>query len=287
MTAYDAIVIGGGAAGLSAGLMLGRARRRTLIVDAGRPRNAPSPASHGVFTRDGVPPGELLREARAQLARYPAATVRQALAESARPGSGGFEVTLSDGVVSARRLLLAPGVRDELPAIEGLPALWGTGVLHCPYCHGWEVRDQPLAVYWGDPAAAALLTLVLGLTPDLRDPLARRGVEVVEAPLRRIEATPGGVRLHFADGRAEERRALFLRPPYRLECAPADALGCERTDAGLLQIGPDHQTSVPGVYAAGDAAEPVHQVLIAAASRARAAMMLNRALADADLREPA
>jgi thioredoxin reductase len=296
---YDVIVAGGGAAGLSAALMLGRARRRTLVLDAGEPRNAPSPASHGVFTRDGAPPAELLREARAQLGPYATVTLCDVAAAGARPVEGGFEVDLSSGGRAyARRLLLAVGVRDELPAIEGLAGLWGTRVLHCPYCHGWEVRDQPLAVHLADRSSVPLMTLLPGWTHDLlvcaepaaglsgeeRDLLAARGVAIVEAPLTRVAAWNDGLTLEFADGRIESRRALFLRPPHVVRGPLPSRLGCELTEAGYLRIGQDHQTSIPGVYAAGDAAGPLHQVLTAAASGQQAAMALNRDLAEADFR---
>jgi thioredoxin reductase len=296
---YDVLVVGGGAAGLSAALMLGRARRRTLVLDAGEPRNAPSPASHGVFTRDGAPPGELLREARAQLAPYATVTLRDVAAVGAHPVAGGFEVELAGGGrASARRLLLAVGVRDELPAIEGLAGLWGTRVLHCPYCHGWEVRDQPLAVHLADRSSVPLMTLLLGWTGDLlvcaepaaglsgdeRHLLAARGVTLIEAPLSRVAASKDGVTLEFADGRIEFRRALFMRPPHVVRGPLPGLLGCALSEAGYLRVGPDQQTSVPGVYAAGDAAGPLHQVLAAAASGQQAAMALNRDLAETDFR---
>jgi thioredoxin reductase len=296
---HDVIVVGGGPAGLSAALVLGRARRRTLVLDAGEPRNGPSPASHGVFTRDGAPPGELLRQARAQLAPYTTVTLCDVAAVGARPVEGGFEVGLANGGrARARRLLLAVGVKDELPAIEGLAPLWGTRVLHCPYCHGWEVRDQPLAVYLPDRSSVPLMTLLLGWTDDLlvcveapaclsseeRDLLAARNVALAEAPLARVEAFKDDVILRFADGRVEPRRALFLRPPHSIRSPVPHGLGCESSEAGFLRTDADHQTSVPGVYAAGDAAGPVHQVLAAAASGQQAAMALNRDLAEMDFR---
>jgi thioredoxin reductase len=297
--AHDVVVVGGGAAGLSAALVLGRARRRTLVLDAGEPRNAPSPAAHGVFTRDGVPPAELLREARAQLAPYATVTLCDVAAVGARAMDGGFEVELANGGrVRTRRLLLAVGVKDELPPIHGLAPLWGSRVLHCPYCHGWEVRDQPLALHLSDRSSVPLLTLLPGWSHDLlvctegpavlteeeRELLARHSISVVESSLRRVEASGDGLVLHFADGRAVPRRALFLRPPYSIASPLPRALGCEIAETGALRIGADHQTSVAGVYAAGDCAGPVHQVLVAAASGHQAAMALNRELADADFR---
>lgn len=294
---YDVIVIGGGTAGLSAALVLGRARRRTLVLDGGPPRNAPSPAAHGVFTRDGTPPFELLRMGREQLAPYGSVEVRGIEAESARGTAGGFTVQLADGAeAGARRLLLAVGVRDELPPIDGLAALWGRGALHCPYCHGWEVRDEPLAVLARGALALELVPLLLQwsrdvvlcthgpseLAPADVEALARNGVPVIETPIDRLEGGEGLERIVFADGRVEARRGLFLKPPQAVGSGIPGRLGCDLTDTGHLATGPDHQTSVRGVYAAGDAASPFQQVVLAAASGAHAAITLNRDLAQED-----
>ncbi|HET9276221.1 MAG TPA: NAD(P)/FAD-dependent oxidoreductase [Gemmatimonadales bacterium] len=297
---YDAIVVGGGAAGLSAALMLGRARRRTLVIDAGCPRNLPSPASHGVFTRDGTPPSELLRIARAQLAPYRSVVVRSLVAAvAARRGMHGFELELSDrSVVRGRRVLLAVGVRDRLPDIPGAAELWGTRVLHCPHCHGFEVSDAPLAVYGGGQPALELARLVLGWSRDVvlctggrgelsaeqRDLLHRNGVRVIERAVERVAAAPDGdgVRLELAGGLVEHRRALFLRPDTVVACPVADQLGCERTETGHIRVGADHSTSVAGVYAAGDSSARGGQVVVAAASGAQAAASLNGDLAKED-----
>ena len=296
-TVHEVIVVGGGAAGLSAALVLGRAGRCTLVLDEGRPRNQVSPASHGVFTRDGDSPTELLRLARTQLAPYPSVELRQVSAMSARPEAGGFVVLASDGSEArSRRILLAVGVRDELPPIAGLASLWGTGVLHCPFCHAWEVRDEPLAVCANGSAAMGMVTLLLGWSRDLllctngpanlsveeRDGLASQGVGIIETPLTAVGGAPSAVTLEFADGRVERRRALFLRPERRPASDLPDLLGCERTETGLIKVGADRQTSVPGVYAAGDASTAEHQVLIAAASGAEAAMQIVRGLARED-----
>ncbi len=294
---HDVIVIGGGTAGMSAALVLGRARRRTLVLDGGPPRNAPSPAAHGVFTRDGTPPAELLRVAREQLAPYPSVEVRGLAARSARGAVDGFSLELADGSEArARRLLLAVGVRDELPPIEGLAALWGRGALHCPYCHGWEVRDEPLAVLARGALAMELVPLLLQWSRDVvlcthgpaelepadQAALARNGVPVIETPIARLEGRDRLERIVFADGRVEARRGLFLKPPQAVGSDLPARLGCALTETGHLATGPDHQTTVPGVYAAGDAASPFQQVVLAAASGAHAAILLNRDLARED-----
>lgn len=299
---YDVIVVGGGTAGLSAALVLGRARRRTLVLDGGSPRNAPSPAAHGVFTRDGTPPGELLAIARAQLEPYVDVEVRVVAATSAGREGGSFLVGLADGgAARGRRLLLAVGVRDVLPPIEGLAALWGRGVLHCPYCHGWEVRDRPLAVLAQGGLAMELVPLLLQWSRDLvlctngpsglcaadADALARHGVPVIETPITRLEGKDGLERIVFADGRVEARRGLFLKPPQAVASDLPRALGCAMTEAGHIAVQADHQTSVAGVYAAGDAASPFQQVVLAAAAGALAAIRLNRDLTQVSFAETA
>jgi len=294
---YDAIVIGGGPAGLSAALYLGRARRRTLVLDAGRPRNSPSPAAHGVFTRDGTPPGELLAEARRQLAAYPTVELQETEAVAAFAEPNGYTVRLQDGSEArARRLLLACGVRDELPPIPGLAENWGTSVLHCAYCHGYEVADQPLALYArGQDAmesAASLFPLSRdlllctdgpsGLTTADRQRLEGRGVGIVEAGILRVSGTSSQLALHFADCSTVMRRAIFvnttLHPASRL---PVE-LGCKLDGPSRLVVGANWETTVPGVYAAGDVAAPRKQAVVAAASGAEAAMALNGALVRED-----
>jgi thioredoxin reductase len=171
MFQIDVVIVGGGPAGLNAALTLGRARRSVLLVDSGRPRNAPAQAVHGFLTRDGLPPAELRRIGRQQLAAYPTVEVRDTEVLDVRivgEPSGGFLVTLAEGSVTrARRLLLATGLVDQLPPIDGLAELWGNSVLHCPYCHGFEVRGQALAVLGGDPRAIQLAAHLTRFSPDV------------------------------------------------------------------------------------------------------------------------
>lgn len=293
----DVIVIGGGIAGLEAALVLGRARRRTLVVQDGPPRNAPAARAFGVFTRDGTPPAELLAIARAQLGPYDTVGFRDARAIRAEAEAGGFTVGLADGsVVRGRRLLLAIGVRDELPPLEGAAALWGRGVLHCPYCHGWEVRDAPIGIRARGAVAMEMVPLLLQWSRDLllctdgpselapidRDALLAHGVRIVETPIHRLEGNGTLERIVFTDGRSEARQALYLRPSQSLGSDLPTLLGCELADGGLIRVGPDLQTSVPGVYAAGDAATRVQKIAVAAAAGAQAAVMLNQDLAQED-----
>jgi alkyl hydroperoxide reductase subunit AhpF len=165
---YDVVVVGGGSAGLGAALVLGRSRRRTLVLDAGEPRNAPSSGVHGFFSRDGIPPQELLKIGREQLEPYPSVEVRSARVTGAGGENGDFGVTLDNGEVArARKLLLATGVVDELPEKPGFREFWGRGVYHCPYCHGWEVRDRPLAVLNSGEGAAERAAFIRNWSRDL------------------------------------------------------------------------------------------------------------------------
>ena len=291
---FDVIVVGGGVAGLSSALVLGRSRRRTLVLDAGQPRNAPSAAAHSIFTRDGAPPTELLTIGRDQLRPYPSVQFQLSTAVDAQVVRDGFEVSVSgDGSVRSRKLLLAYGVIDELPQIGGMEELWGKSVLHCPYCHGWEVRDEPLALYGRGQTGVELAQLLLGWSHDLvlctdgpaeltdkqRAQLARHQIPVIEKPISHLEGAKGVLeRICFTNGSNLSRRAMFLRPTQRQRSDLAARLGCEQAELGLIRTDEWGQTSVSGVYAAGDATTPVQKVIRAAASGATAAIGINRSL---------
>lgn len=289
---YDAIIVGGGAAGLSAALMLGRARRKVLVIDAGEPRNAPAEHSHSFFTRDGAPPGELLRIGREQAAGYGAEIRAGRVVEVARE-EGGFAVALEDGGrESARRVVIAAGVVDELPEIEGFRDRWGGVVFHCPYCHGYEMRDQPLAVMARGAAAMEMCALILGWTRDVvlctdgpaelggedRAKLARHGIRVREERIARLEGEGSALeRIVFAEGPPLARAGLFVRPAQHP--APlADRLGCERNDDGSLVLDRFGETTVPGVYAAGDVTRRLQQIVSAAAEGLMAGAGINHSL---------
>jgi thioredoxin reductase len=304
---FEVIIVGGGPAGLNAALLLGRARRQVLLCDAGAPRNAPVEQVHGFLSRDGLPPAELLRVGRAQLAAYPSVQLRQAevRAASADGDPAGFTVTLAGGArEQARRLLLATGVVDQLPAIDGLAELWGRGVFNCPYCDGWEVRDQPLAVLGADTRAFQLALHLTRWSGDVvwcsngpppeadvdRALLAARGVRVRQEPIARLDGADGRLqRVVFAGGEPEARAAAFLHPPTRQRSGLPGQLGCALLEDGSVSVGDLGQTSVPGVFAAGDMARrptmplPGAQVVIAAAEGAVAAVAIDQDLALADL----
>ncbi|WP_329285971.1 NAD(P)/FAD-dependent oxidoreductase [Streptomyces sp. NBC_01455] len=301
---YEAVVVGGGAAGLSAALVLGRARRRTLVVDAGEPRNAPAAHLQGYLTRDGVPPAEFLALGREEVARYGVELVRDRAVDVTRIGSGEFRVTLASGrTADARRLVLATGLADELPTVPGVAERFGRDVLHCPYCHGWEVRDEAFGVLASTAMGVhqALMvsqwsknvTLFLHevaeeeLSRDDRRRLAAAGVAVVPGEVAALvveEDRLTGVRL--TDGSAHARSVLFVAPRAVPRNDLFERLGAEtrETPFGTYPVVDETGlTSVPGVWAAGNAAGFAEQVVNAASAGYRAAATLNGELLFADL----
>jgi thioredoxin reductase len=290
---YDVIIVGGGPAGLSAALILGRCRRRVLVCDDGNPRNAASHASHGVFTRDGTPPAELLRLGREQLEPYGVELWNVHIAD-ARAVNGGFEVMLEEGAtLRCRRLLLATGVVDELPCVEGIQPLYGRSVWHCPYCDGWEVRDQPLAAYGrghdGVELALGLKTWtddILLFTDGGRPPSAQEqqllrheGIRWYGGRIARLEGTEGQLeRVVLASGEAIPRRGLFFHTHPRQRSLLASRLGCTFTRKGAVKTRKLEDTGVPGLYVAGDASRDVQFVIVAAAEGAKAALAINKSL---------
>ncbi|WP_201986657.1 NAD(P)/FAD-dependent oxidoreductase [Hymenobacter rubidus] len=297
---YDVLIIGAGSAGLAAALTLGRCLRRVLLADGGPPRNEASPGVHGFLTRDGIRPAELLRLGHEQLRPYKTVEVQCLQIESiARQGRGFVATghgTADDApvMVTARRVLLATGVSDILPALPGFRELWGRGVLHCPYCHGWEVRGRPLAVYGQGRTVTGLALLVSRwspdvivvtdgpghLTPNARRRLRREKIGIREEPVARLIGSAGQELrcIEFADGSQLERAALFLHAPQHQRSPLASNLGARFTNSGAVWVDKNAQTSVPGIYAAGDTTPGTQQALLAAAAGNQAAICLNENL---------
>jgi thioredoxin reductase len=292
---YDVVVVGGGAAGLSAALVLGRARRRVAVVDAGAPRNAPAAHMQGFLSRDGLPPAELLAAGRLEVAAYGVDLVEDRVVGV----EAGFFVRLASGIVlRARRILVTTGVRDELPDIPGVHERWGRDLLHCPYCHGWEVRDQALGVLGTQPGAVQHALLVrqwsddvvfFAHTYDLTSPerlqLHARGVQIVRGEVARLVVADDrltGVQL--ADGRVIHRAAVFLRPrnlPHG--DGLLTGLGVEVDDVGFPVVDATGRTSSFGVWAAGNAVDPRAQVIASAGAGNTAAIALNADLVQEDV----
>ncbi|WP_433727958.1 NAD(P)/FAD-dependent oxidoreductase [Actinoplanes sp. CA-051413] len=299
MSEYDVVIIGGGAAGLSAALVLARARRRVAVIDAGAPRNAPAAHMHGFLSRDGLAPQDLLAIGRTEVESYGGRLI-DGRVTGIEPDTGtGFHVSLAGGVpLRARRLLIATGLRDELPDLPGVRERWGRDLLHCPYCHGYEVRDQPVAVLGGTPDAVAHAHLIRQwsadlilfphtdtLTADQRHQLTARAIGVVDGPVRRLVVTDDrltGVELQ--DGRVIPRVAVFVRPVFVPENDLLLTLGCAVDDRGWVVTDATGRTTTPGVWVAGNAANPRAQVITAAGEGSTAAIAINADLVDDDLR---
>jgi thioredoxin reductase len=292
---YDVAIVGGWAAGLSAALVLGRARRRVVVIDAGAPRNAPAAHMQGFLSRDGTPPADLLREARDEVRRYGVEIVEDRVVDA----TPGFALRLVGGrSIEARQVLLATGAMDELPDIAGARDRWGRDFLHCPYCHGWEVRDQAIGVLGTGPESVAhahllrqwtddviLFTHTHRVSPGERAALGARGIAVVDGTVERLVVTDDRLRAaQLADGHIVQRDALFIRPTVRAHPdGPAAALGCELLAGGLVRTDADGRTSVPGVWAAGNATNPRAQVITAAGEGSAVAIAINTELVQDDV----
>ncbi|ORV89034.1 NAD(P)/FAD-dependent oxidoreductase [Mycolicibacterium iranicum] len=293
---WDCLIVGGGAAGLSAALVLGRARRETLLIDAGAQSNLAAHGIGGLLSFDGVPPAQLYAQGRHELTAYPSIEIRSGEVITADGAVGDFAVELADdSVVRTRRVLLAMGMRYESPDVPGLTELWGNSVFHCPFCHGWEVRDKPLAVLADGDRAVHMATLLRGwsddvvlltggpaeLTADHRSRLAHVGVDVDERVVSELHSLAGELQaVMFTDGASLARNGLLVATTLRQRGALAEKLGV--AFAATNPISPEaietdamYRTSVPGVFAAGDVSAQLPQVAaaIAAGSAAAASMV--------------
>ncbi len=302
---FEAVVIGGGAAGLSGAVVLARARRSVLVVDAGRPRNSPAEGVHSYLTRDGVAPADLVAAGRAEVRGY-GGQVREGSVARIERGEAVFTVRLEDGAaVSADRLLVATGLVDELPPVPGLAERFGRDVLHCPYCHGWEVRDEPIAILATGPMAVhqALLwrqwsdrvTVLRHTAPPFGEAdderLAARGIAVVEGEAAGLEVEDDRlVGLALADGSSVACRALAVAPRFTASASLLAGLGLEASElvhqgqvlGSYVEADATGATSVPGVWVAGNVASPMAQVVAAAEAGVRAAGAINFDLIEAE-----
>ncbi|HEY3557192.1 MAG TPA: NAD(P)/FAD-dependent oxidoreductase [Kribbella sp.] len=298
----DAVVIGGGAAGLNGALILARSRRSVVVIDSGAPRNAPAEAVHGLLALDGTPPSEILRRGREEVRQYGGRVVHGevAAAEAAAPSADGdlrFTINLADGrSITARRILVATGLTDVLPEVPGLAEHWGHTVVHCPYCHGWEVRDEPIGILATGPVSIDHALLYRQLTEDLtyfthgtdldednRARFAARGIRVVDTPVAEVvndeDGALAGVRL--ADGQVVPRRVLAVLAQLQIRAhgLPLQDLPNKGRSFASGKAG---ATDVPGVWVAGNATDLVAQVGASAAAGALAGADINRMLAIAD-----
>jgi thioredoxin reductase len=297
---YDVVIVGAGPAGLSAALILGRCRRSVLICDTGKPRNAKSQALHGYLTRDGIPPLDLLALGRRELVPYETVHFRPlAVTDAQCQPDGRFTVTLDGGeVVTSRKLLLATGVLDLLPDIDGIGDMYGRSVFHCPYCDGWEVRDQPIAIYGRGRRGLGLSLELTAWSRDLvlctdgpseidadgRARLERNGIALREERVTAVTGRDGILeRIVFAAAEPLPRRAMFFTLGQYQRSELAIRLGCELNDKGTVRTGKYETTHLPGLFVAGDASRAVQWAIVAASEGAEAAFAINTGLLEEDL----
>jgi thioredoxin reductase len=295
----DAVIVGGGAAGLSAALVLGRCLRKVVVFDAGNPRNAPARIFNGYLSRDGSTPGEFLQISRDQLSRYETVELRKATVTGASRGDRKFTVTVENGeTFDSRLLLLATGLVDELPQVEGFKQFYGCTAHSCPYCDGWEHREQPTVVLGGTQDAADLALELLLWSKDVvlctngplvcsdkvRDQLKRCRIRVIDTPIARLEGkgdSLAGVR--FTEGSFLARTVLYFSPGQHQRSRLAEKLGCKFCEEdGYIHCDEKSSTGIPGLYAAGNASRGVQLVIAAAAEGTVAAVAMNNELVEAD-----
>ncbi len=300
---YEVIIVGGGPSGLSAALVLARCRRKVLVIDSGRPRNWASHAVGGFFTRDGTHPKELLRLGREELAKYHCVEILDGEVTHASRVAERFHVTVRGEAqpFQCRRLLLATGMVDELPPLPGIEPMYGHSVFVCPICNGWEVRDQPLAVFGTDQDGAELAVEMLAWSRDvvlcthgpanaistaLLEKLRHRNVRVIESPIKQLLGTGGQLEcIHFADGGELMRRALFFSSPQHQQTGLPKSLGCRFAEDGTVRpSGSCESTNIPGLYVAGNASAcgGTQLAIVAAAQGADAAHAIHCRLAEED-----
>ena len=292
---YDVLIVGGGAAGLSAALVLGRCRRGVVLYDDGQHRNAASHAIHCLLGQEGTPPGELYGIARSELQQYRTVTLRAGRVKQITPLENEFSAICDEGTVTARKVLLATGLKDVVPQLKGIEALYGRSVHHCPYCDGFEHRDQPLAVYGaGDKGAGLALMMKLWssdvllctdgegeVSPSMQERLRQHGIAVRNERIAKLEGTDDGHlhTIHMQSGEALKRSAMFFTTGYAQSSDLSASLGCIRdAKGGIIGRRLTEESSVEGVYVAGDASRDVLLVAVAIAEGAKAGVAINRAL---------
>ena len=295
---YDVIIVGGSYSGLAAGMALGRSLRKVLIIDSGKPCNRQTPQSHNFITQDGTPPAEIARQAKVQVALYPTVTFVDGVATTGQKTDSVFSIGTAKGeVFHAQQVLFSTGIKDLMPAVPGFAECWGISVLHCPYCHGYEVHHQKTGLigngemgfhfsgmisHWTDD-----LTLFTDgpstLSPDQTATLAAKNIKVEESPITKLVHEQGRLdSVILADGRAIAFPALYAHCEFEQHCTIPEMLGCEITEEGYVQVDAFQQTIIKGIYASGDCTSRMRTVASAVSMGTMAGMMMNKDMVMAD-----
>ncbi|HEX5168100.1 MAG TPA: NAD(P)/FAD-dependent oxidoreductase [Cyclobacteriaceae bacterium] len=289
---FDVIIVGGSYSGLAAGMALGRALRRVLIIDSGKPCNRQTPHSHNFLTHDGKTPKEIALLARQQVEQYDTVKFLNGLATTGDKNKNGFEIKTDSGeIFHAKKLVFATGIRDIIPDLDGYAACWGISVLHCPYCHGYEVRDEKTGILGNGEYGFEFSALISNWTKDLTlytngkstltseqaEKLAKHNISIVENEVEKLEHTDGHLQnIIFKDGTSNPIKAIYSRSPFEQHCSIPETLGCELTEDGYIKIDPMQKTTVPGIFACGDNATRMRTVSNAVSMGTTAGAMINK-----------
>ena len=295
---FDVIIVGGSYSGLSAAMSLGRALRQVLVIDSGLPCNRQTPYSHNFITQDGEKPAVISAKAKLQVDLYKSIHFYNGLAVEAVKRENGFEISTESGeVFSARKVLFATGVKDLLPEIKGFADCWGISVLHCPYCHGYEVKNERTAIIANGEMAFEYSKLISNWTNDLRlctngkstltldqvEVLKKHGITLFEDEIEAFELTNGYVEyIIFKNGEKTAVKAIYMKPPFEQHCTLPEVLGCDLNEQDLLKVDAMQKTNIAGIYASGDCTTQMRSVAIAVSTGSFAGVVINKELIDED-----
>ena len=293
---FDVIIIGGSYAGLSSAMALGRALRNVLIIDSGLPCNRQTPHSHNFITQDGEKPGIIAEKAKAQVLKYDTVKFLNDHAINGKKTENGFEITTKSGeIFETKKLVFATGVKDIMPDIKGFSECWGISVIHCPYCHGYEVKNEKTGILANGNVAYHYAQLIRNLTKDLtiftngkaeftqeqQNKLTRHNIPIIEKEIACIKHENGNIRkIVFRDDSTFELKAIYSRPDFEQHCKIPETLGCELTEQGLLKVDMFQKTTVKDIFACGDSASPMRSVAYAVATGNIAGSMLNNGMTE-------
>ncbi|MGM8360976.1 NAD(P)/FAD-dependent oxidoreductase [Flavobacterium sp. ARAG 55.4] len=293
-THFEVIIIGGSFSGLSAAMALGRSLRQVLVIDSGHPCNSSTPHSHNFITQDGEKPAVILAKAKEQVAFYKTVQFYNDLATAAQKNNDGFKITTKSGkTFSSKKILFATGVRDLLPDTDGFANCWGISILHCPYCHGYEVKNEKTAIVANGETAFEYAKLISNwtkdlklctngkstLTPEQTKTLKKNNIEIIENEIASFEHQNGYIKhIVFKNGEKTAVKAIYHRPAFEQHCALPEPLGCEHNEQGLLKVDFMQKTNISGIYASGDNQTPARSVAMAVATGSFAGAAINKEL---------